>query len=120
MTEKKATNESLRDQLFKTSTPGRTIKKTLSNGIEVEVRQPTRRERNKIAEKARDGESFNVGDFADRLAIACTINPVTGNRVFRDSDYVKIEDMQNAEWFDELTAVVSEVLNVSAESMEKN
>ena len=123
MAEKK--NMSLREQLFQDVTPGRKETKTLSNGLVVEVKQPTRGVRNKLLQESCEFDNegntkFNPMVFADKCVIHCTYNPETGNRIFRDSDYDQIEKLENADWFDELVSFVQEIIKTNKEDMEKN
>lgn len=119
------TQTSIREQLFNQTTPGKRVKKTLSSGIEVELRQPARGVVNKIMEESYevDGKGnpfFKPMTFIDKCAIKCTYNPQTGNRVFSDNDYEKIEQFENTDWFDELVSMVQEIVNVNKKDMKKN
>ncbi len=121
MTNKKDTHTSIREELFKQTSPGRKVTKELSNGLTVEIRQPSRKLRNELIAECRiAGENPNMFMFMDKLVIKCTYNPETGNRVFRDSDYDEISKMEEVPWLDELVNAASELLNVSVEGMEKN
>ena len=115
---------SIREQLFADVKPGRSETIELSNGVKVEVRQPTRGVRNRILQESCETvgkeTKFNAMAFADRCVIQCTFNAETGNRVFKDSDYDEIEKLQNAEWFDELVEVVQRIISVTQKDMEKN
>ena len=119
---KKTSTKSIRQQLFEDSDEGKRIKRTLSNGVEIEMCEPTKGQRNRIINESRtdDEGNFNPFDFIMRIAVECSFVPGKDVKVFNDGDYEKICNLRGADWVDELVEIAQEVTNVSREDTVKN
>jgi len=116
-------HKSIREQLLADVQEGVVISKKLSNGVEVEMRQPSVGMRNRaIAESRMEGDSgsLNPMDFVLRIVCYCTYAPGTGQRVFSNRDFDKLNELTEAPWLDELCAAANELVSVSKEEVEKN
>lgn len=113
------THASIREQLFQDVGESKTIRRTLENGIEVEMREPTKGQRNKAIAESREEDTINPLDFMVRIAVRCAYVPDTNSRVFSDGDIKYINDLTNAPWVDELTDMAQEIVGMTREEMEK-
>lgn len=112
---------SLRDRLFADTAKGRVIRQTLSNGEEVEMREPTKGERNHQVALARDeNDVFDPMGFMVRIAVKCSFVPDTDSRIFYDEDIDEILKLQKADWVDELVDMARQLVGVGQEDMRKN
>lgn len=115
-------NISIREQLFNDVGDAKSIRKTLSNEIEIEMRQPTKGQRNKMIAESRmdDGESINPMDFMMRVIINCTHVPGKNAKVFTPKDLDRLNNLANADWVDELVEIAQEIVSIRREELEKN
>ena len=98
--------------------------KVTVNGVEIEVRQPSIRERARIlkASKAQTGdqEKIDLGELFVTAAIACCYDPGTSQKVFTDADRESLMEQPSGSFVDDLGAVALKLMNVDEEELRKN
>ena len=97
-------------------------------GVPVEIKEPSERQRAKIFERARseinvDGGKPKINVDTAELAvwalICCVHDPETGETVFTEADYETLMNMP-ASQLDKLKSKALEYVNVDREALEKN
>lgn len=112
---------SLRDQIRAATLGAKKEFKTeivAVNGSEVEVRQPTLKERSDLRKRCtnvtEDSVEFNLFEFLIWAVIGFSYVPGTDEKVFHETDYDGLSAMPAGGWFDELSEAASRLTNVES------
>ena len=123
-----ATKMSLRDQI-RGNTLGqkknfKTVPATV-NGSEVELRQPTIKERSALRKRCMSVDEegkpdLDVFEFLIWAVIGYTYVPGTDEKVFSEEDYEALIELPAGGWFDELSEKAADLTNVDAKKSDKD
>lgn len=114
-------SSSMRDKIRSAtlgSQPQFKTKRVEINGAEVELRQPSIKDRREILNKCMNGDgTVDMMEFQIRSIMHCARDPETGGMVFEEEDYDVIMSNPTHSWVDELGQAVQEVMNVDTKNL---
>ena len=110
----KVTKDSVRAALFR-SKKRKSRLVTIEDGIDIEVREPTIGNRNRILKaagiSAQNQEVDDIGAMQLAAVVECCFMPGTDEKVFSWDDEAVIHNMPANSWFDELSTTAVELMN---------
>lgn len=91
------------------------------NGVEVEIRQPSYKDRKNLVNKCRDKDgNLDTLDFTVWAVIYNTFVPGTNDRVFEKGDYEKLVEFPAGGFLDQFGEKAAELLNTEGKPTESS